>query len=146
MFKAIVMSAEEITGQEGCKEFNGESKGKVYSFTHYMNEMSGKEITLKEYSGVNGYDYVDDEGDCWQKNWLKNIREEVDWSKVPVDTKVVGTFRYGSTGNYYFAKFEDGKVWLWSNGKTSWSAFGSLSAWPPEQVSLWKEDKKCFRF
>lgn len=149
MFKAIAMSALELTGQEGCKAFDGEHKGKVYCYTNSMNEIAGKEITLEEYSGANGYDYEDAEGNHWRKDWLKNIREErekgeeVDWSTVAVDTKVVITLSNGGKSNRYFAKFENGKVWTWEKGATSWSASGFSIGWHSDMylVTLWKEDE-----
>lgn len=137
MLKATVKSAEEITGQKGCIAFEGECEGGAFSFTKKMNEMAGKELILKEYDGGNSYDYRDcgDDGCCWRKDWLKNIREEVDWSKVPVDAKVIVIDRT----NYHFAGYKDGLVGVWKNGRTSWAAKNSeddISWWNPENVRL----------
>ena len=55
-----------------------------------------------------------------------DFEEVVDWSKVPVDTKIlVANF----TGNDYeivwkkrhFAKYENGKIYAWTYGATSFS-------------------------
>lgn len=48
---------------------------------------------------------------------------EVDWSKVPVDTKIyVMTHLEGKRHPRYFAKYENGFIWAWNNGTTSFSA------------------------
>lgn len=54
---------------------------------------------------------------------LKKIEPEVDWSKVEVDTPILVKETSGSRWlKRYFAKYEDGKVYAWRNGATSWSA------------------------
>ena len=48
---------------------------------------------------------------------------EVDWSKVAVYTPIL--VRQGKSGRWFerhFAKYEDGRVFVWNNGKTSWTA------------------------
>ena len=59
------------------------------------------------------------------KEWAKQEYGEstVDWSKVPVDTKVY--VRDSDSDPWkprYFAKFEGGKIFTWTNGATSFSA------------------------
>ena len=70
--------------------------------------------------------------DCEQCNmiqmiWLMKEYEEpkVDWSKVKVDTPVL--VRDGENNAWqrsYFAKYEDGFVYTWIAGATSWTAVG----------------------
>lgn len=46
----------------------------------------------------------------------------VDWSKVEVDTPILVKNRIEDVWNCrYFAKYEDGKVYTWCGGRTSWS-------------------------
>lgn len=45
-----------------------------------------------------------------------------DWSKVPVDTPVLISNDKEIWFKRYFARYEDGKVYCWLNGKTSWTA------------------------
>ena len=46
----------------------------------------------------------------------------VDWSKVEVDTPIFVKNRIEDTWKCrYFAKYEDGKVYTWCGGRTSWS-------------------------
>lgn len=68
------------------------------------------------------------------KEWSEKEYVEppvVDWSKVPVDTKVY--VRDSDSEPWkprYFAKFEDGKIFTWTNGATSFSMNGVCdSSW-----------------
>ena len=55
---------------------------------------------------------------------------EIDWSKVEIDTPILVTnFEDGKGLKRYFAKFEDGKVYAWDNGKTSWSSGNKTHRW-----------------
>lgn len=59
------------------------------------------------------------------KEWSEQeyVEPPVDWSNVAVDTKVY--VRDSDRGHWkprYFAKFEDGKIFTWTCGATSFSA------------------------
>ena len=59
-----------------------------------------------------------------QAIWLMEEYEEpeVDWSKVEVDTPIlVRDPRDVEWVKRYFAKYEDGYVYAWDVGRTSWS-------------------------
>lgn len=63
---------------------------------------------------------------CYEnvKKWSEQeyVEPPVDWSKVPVDTKVyVSDSDNGIWYPRHFAKFEDGKIFTWVNGTTSFS-------------------------
>lgn len=65
---------------------------------------------------------------------LKEVEEKettVDWSKVEVDTPVlVKGVNEDSWLRRYFAKYEDGRVYTWRDGATSWSVENKYSlAW-----------------
>lgn len=58
------------------------------------------------------------------KEWSEQeyVEPVVDWSNVAVDTKVY--VRDSDSDPWeprYFAKFEDGKIFVWTNGATSFS-------------------------
>lgn len=54
----------------------------------------------------------------------------VDWSKVLVDTKImVKLYRDTQWTPRYFAKYENGKVFAFSNGATSFTANGHVCEW-----------------
>lgn len=66
-----------------------------------------------------------------QTLWLLEDCEEseVDWSKIKVDTPLlVRNYINGEWSKRYFAKYEDGKVYAWLNGRTSWNET-SVYAW-----------------
>ena len=57
---------------------------------------------------------------------------ETDWSKVEVDTPIL--VRYSEDGDEewlkrHFAKYENGKVYAWFDGCTSWSTEGHMVIW-----------------
>lgn len=59
-----------------------------------------------------------------RKDWLMQeyVEPEVDWSEIPVDTPIlVKNFERDSWRRRYFAKYENGKVYAWDGGRTSWS-------------------------
>lgn len=66
------------------------------------------------------------------KNILKPLPEpEVDWSRVPVDTPI---FVRAFDEDYkwerrHFAKYENGKIYAWDNGTTSFTARGTTCDW-----------------
>ena len=51
----------------------------------------------------------------------------IDWSKVKVDTPILVSNDNKEWIKRYFARYEDGNVYGWLNGKTSWTATGELS-------------------
>lgn len=68
----------------------------------------------------------------YQTIWLMEEYEEpqVDWSEVEVDTPILVTnFEGGEWRRRYFAKFEDGKVYAWIDGGTSWSSDNKAHKW-----------------
>lgn len=63
----------------------------------------------------------------WKDEEPKSITEllginEVDWSQVPVDTKIIVSDDEKNWRKRYFAKYEGDIVYAWSNGCTSWNA------------------------
>lgn len=66
-----------------------------------------------------------------QTIWLLEEYEEpeVDWSKVEVDTPIlVSNSEDGDWYKRYFAKYKNGKVFAWSDGRTSWNEI-DVRAW-----------------
>lgn len=72
-----------------------------------------------------------------QMLWLLEECEEpeTDWSKVEVDTPILVRDNEGSWFKRHFAKFENGKVYAWPDGYTSWTAYDN------SYVSDWKYAK-----
>ena len=74
----------------------------------------------------------------FDKKGIENILEpykeehEIDWYKVAVDTPIlVKASEDKAWHKRYFAKHEDGKVYAWMGGCTSWSTphDDDISAW-----------------
>lgn len=68
------------------------------------------------------------------REWLNSeyVEPPVDWSNVAVDTPILVRDHEGfEWEKRYFAKYENGVVYVWNHGTTSWSACGSsdISAW-----------------
>ena len=69
------------------------------------------------------------------KEWANSeyIEPPVDWSKVAVDTPIlVRDYNEQDWLKRYFAKYENGVVFSWAEGSTSWSA---------RRTTRWKEAK-----
>lgn len=63
-----------------------------------------------------------------QMIWLLEEYEEpeTDWSKVEIDTPIlVRDSEEQEWYKRYFAKYENGKVYAWPNGCTSWTVYDS---------------------
>ena len=60
------------------------------------------------------------------------VEPPIDWSKVAVDTPIlVRDSEEAAWGKRHFAKYENGIVYAWSSGSTSWSvsASGNMVGW-----------------
>lgn len=89
------------------------------------------------------------DGDLWRRNegiyyrdymTYNHVRKcdfteytpPTDWSKVKVDAKIfVSNSKDRFWRKRHFAKFEDGKVYVWRDGETSWSSDDdeNITAW-----------------
>ena len=73
-------------------------------------------------------------GACYmlQTIWLLEDYEEpeepeIDWSKIKVDTPIL--VRQGNNGKWlerHFAKYENGDVYAWIDGQTSWTGADNI--------------------
>ena len=71
--------------------------------------------------------------------WLYEEYQEpsVDWSKIAVDTKVLVSDDGEEWHKRHFARYEEGIVYVWSYGGTSWTT-GPMEVW--EYAKLAEED------
>ena len=72
------------------------------------------------------------------REWLNSeyVEPPVDWSKVAVDTPIlVKDVKSGEWNRGYFAMYENGTVFTWYHGATSWSAEGD------SDIASWKYAK-----
>lgn len=71
---------------------------------------------------------------CHEKiaEWANSeyVEQPVDWSKVAVDTPIlVRDTKDDEWEPRHFARCENGEVYAWDGGMTSWSAGGDVSKW-----------------
>lgn len=75
---------------------------------------------------------------------VMEYKPSIDWSKVPVDTKIWVRNANGSvhdSGKWYkryFAGYKNGKIYVWVNGATSYSAEGRTTEW--DEAKLYEGD------
>lgn len=75
-----------------------------------------------------GTDYCTSAREKWANS--EYVEPPVDWSKVAVDTPIlVNTSNGHKWIKRYFAKYENGSVFAWNNGATSWSSERHATAW-----------------
>ena len=67
------------------------------------------------------------------------MKPSIDWSKIPVDTPILVTIEGSIWKRRYFARFENGKVYAWNDGKTSWSSVDSFDVTSLEYAELAEE-------
>lgn len=73
-----------------------------------------------------------------EKYSIASLLGIVEWEKVPVDTPVIAKTAFGKM-KLYFYKYENGRVYCFMNGKTSWSHTGDFYWWYPEDDVLLAE-------
>ena len=77
--------------------------------------------------------------------WLMEDYEEpkTDWNKVEVDTPTMVRINEDKEWERrYFAKYENGVVYVWNLGRTSWSSIDDkdVSAWPYAKLAESEEE------
>ena len=81
-----------------------------------------------------GKGYCNDATEKWANS--EYVESPVDWSKVAVDTPIlVKDVKSGEWNRGYFAMYENGTVFTWYHGATSWSAEGD------SDITSWKYAK-----
>lgn len=69
---------------------------------------------------THSYVYCGDKTEKWANS--EYVEPPIDWSKVTVDTPIlVRDSSFSEWGKRYFAKYDNGVVYAWSNGTTSWA-------------------------
>ena len=78
-----------------------------------------------------------------QTVWLMKeyVGPQVDWSKVKVDTPIlVRDFEGSDWFRRHFAKYENGTVYAWDGGDTSWSAGEVMTMWKYAKLAESEEE------
>lgn len=111
------------------KQFTDELFRRMYDLGYRKAEIeNGTVFFYKNCGRISQWsDRVDIRSTCFtEENQRIDIAEYlgiVDWSKVAVDTPILVKDHDGETWKKrYFAFFEDGNVYTWMSGTTSWTA------------------------
>ena len=127
------MDIKEVLKEENVdKEYKiGE---RIYKVVKSFNEI----LTLKN---VETYEYVEFEMHLFS---IINgeFEEVVDWSKVPVDTKVLVSDDGKDWSRRYFAKYEDGNVHVFPDGRSSFTTEESDIIYPWKYAKLYEKQDK----
>lgn len=84
----------------------------------------------------NTHSHVDCEDETYKWANSEYVEPPVDWSKVAVDTPIlVRDCDCQDWFKRYFAKFENGVVFSWANGSTSWSADEYTKTWAQAKLA-----------
>lgn len=94
--------------------------GKKYPLTSYFSTLVVKDILTDR-----NYIAIEDHIDC------------TDWSKVAVDTPILVSDHNYDFAKRHFARYENGTVYAWEDGYTSWTApnDGSVTKWRYAKVA-----------
>ena len=96
--------------------------------------MDGKICACSDVQGCKSCAFYDRD-DCIisKQEWANSeyVEPPVDWSKVAVDTPIlVRGYEEESWKKRHFAKYENGIVYAWAGGATSWSVCsGEVTGW-----------------
>lgn len=118
-----------------------DKKGNYISLKSFNDDLSGKNAKIKitKVYDLSEYASISLEFSTENRDLLWNIDDETDWSEVEVDTKVL--VRDKSDDEWikrYFAKYEDGEVYVFKDGRTSWNDVGITQHW--KETKLWKDN------
>ena len=122
-----------------------ENIGKSYEM--FIDGVSKGVWELKNGFGTEEFDFYKEERPLSRIYFASQVirmefREVVDWSKVPVDTKVLVSEDGKEWSRRHFAKYEDGKVWCFNGGLTSFTTveriyFSNATSW--DYAKLYQE-------
>ena len=126
---------------EICKK---ENVGKFY-----IDDIQGSKWEVRQEENQDVYDLYDGYGCIISYHSLSisqlaemNFEEIIDWSNVPVDTKILVSDNGETWFKKYFAKYENKKIYAWDNGKTSFTARNREDVLGWEYAKLYNEGEE----
>lgn len=126
---------------EICKK---ENVGKTY-----VDDIQGSKWEVRQEGNQDVYDLYDGYGCIISYHSFPisqlaemNFEETIDWSKVPIDTKILVSNNKEEWFKRHFAKYENEKIYAWADGKTSFSAeyCNDVISW--DYAKLYKEGEE----
>ena len=122
-----------------CKR---ENVGKMY-----IDDKGEKWKVEQKYKDI--FDLYDNENDsisCYGYGISElvemNFEETIDWNKVPIDTKLLVSDNGKTWFKRYFDKYENGKIYAWVDGRTSFSARNNNDVIGWEYAKLYKGNEQ----
>ena len=116
-------------------------KGYYSELACFNDDLSGKispKIKITKIYDLSEYASMSLEFSTENRELLWSIEDKIDWDEVEVDTKVLVRDRpYNEWLKRYFAKYENGKVYVFDDGRTSWNCRG-ITHW--EETKLWEDN------
>lgn len=108
------------------------------SFNDDLSRKTSDEIKITKIYDLSEYESMSLEFSTEHRELLWSIEDKIDWNKVEVDTKVLVRDRpYNEWLKRHFAKYENGKVYVFNDGRTSWNNEG-ITHW--EETKLWEDN------
>ena len=112
--------------------------GNLKYFNDDLSSSLSSKIKITKIYDLSEYESMSLEFSTEHRELLWSIEDKIDWNKVEVDTKVLVRDRpYNEWLKRYFAKYENGKVYVFNDGRTSWSSRG-ITHW--EETKLWEDN------
>ena len=116
-------------------------EGYYTNLKHFNDDLSHKRIDsikiLKVYD-LSEYESCSLKFSTEGRELLWNKEDQVNWNEIEVDTKVLVRDRpYNEWLKRHFAKYENGKVYVFNDGRTSWNNEG-ITHW--EETKLWEDN------
>ena len=107
-------------------------------FNYDLSEKNDK-IKITKVYGLSEYASRSLEFSTEDRELLWISKDEIDWNKVEVDTKVLVRDRPNDDWvKRYFAKYKDGEVYVFKDGRTSWNDVGITQHW--KETKLWENN------
>ena len=111
--------------------------GNLKYFNDDLSSSLSPKIKITKIYDLSEYASMSLEFSTEHRDLLWSIEDKIDWDEVEVDTKVLVRDRpYNEWLKRHFAKYEDGKVYVFNDGRTSWNNEG-ITHW--EETKLWEE-------
>ena len=108
------------------------------SFNDDLSRKTSDEIKITKIYDLSEYESMSLEFSTKDRDLLWNVEDKLDWDEVEVDTKVLVRDRpYNEWLKRHFAKYENGKVYVFDDGRTSWNCRG-ITHW--EETKLWEDN------
>lgn len=104
--------------------------GKVFAWSDGRSSWNETDVRAWDYAKL-----AETEEECKEP--------EVDWSKVEVNTPIlVRDYESQEWEARHFAKYEDGVIYTWDGGSTSWTSRGNVTEWKHAKLADEEESKE----